>query len=145
MLRFVENPVTIRTEPLRLALAYNRTTVNQIGRASRRIAPVDRSPHRRPGPHLNRSINTTNRITGPTDIEDTVGSELNHALVAHTGAIPHQIRPRRPGGRMEFFWEKRGRWVSLSRVSHPGMDGVQYLTIPLFIIGTARDYRVVLF
>lgn len=144
MLRFVENPVTIRTEPLRLATNHVRETGNQIARAGRRIAPEDRSPFRKPGPHLNRSIRSTVRITSTTHVQADIGSLLDHALVAHEGARPHLIFPRSPGGRLRFFWEKRGRWVSLPRVNHPGMDGVPYLTTPLVLIGTARGFAVVL-
>lgn len=39
------------------------------------------------------------------------------------GAVPHPIYPKRPGGRLVFFWEKKGRWVSLRMVNHPGNIG----------------------
>lgn len=144
-IRFVENPITIRTEPLRFAHRHVRATSNEIARASRRVAPFNESPFRRPGPHLNRSINADTQITGPTRVRGDIGSNLDHALVAHEGARPHPIFPRRPGGTLRFYWARVGRWVNLPSVSHPGMEGVPYLTVPLLIIGTRRGFRVVIF
>lgn len=143
-LRFVPNPVTIRTEPLRLAHAHVRTTCRLIRREGRRRAPINTTGWRRPGPHLFQTINSTTRITGPTGVTGRVGSNLRHALVAHEGARPHLILPRSPGGTLRFFWSRQGRWVRMPMVTHPGMDGVPYLTVPLVVIGTARGYRVVL-
>jgi hypothetical protein len=134
----------MRTEPLKLAFRHTRTTCNQIARAARRIAPENTTGWRRPGPHLNRTITATTRITGPTQIRGDVGSELRHALVAHNGARPHPIFPRSSGGTLRFFWSRKGRWVRLSGVNHPGMDGVPYLTTPLLFIGTARGYKIII-
>lgn len=136
--------MTIRTVPLNLAFQDVRATCNQIARASRRLAPVNRTGWRRPGPHLRRTITATTKITGPTKVRGDVGSELNHALVAHRGAKPHRITPRSPGGTLRFYWTNRGRWVRLSAVNHPGMEGTPYLSVPLATIATARGYRVVL-
>jgi len=36
------------------------------------------------------------------------------------GTSPHVIRPRNPGGRLVFFWDKVGAVVSLKKVNHPG-------------------------
>lgn len=36
------------------------------------------------------------------------------------GTGPHVIRPRNPGGRLVFFWDKAGRVVYLKSVNHPG-------------------------
>lgn len=36
------------------------------------------------------------------------------------GARPHPIYPRRPGGKLVFFWAKAGRVVAFPRVNHPG-------------------------
>jgi hypothetical protein len=143
MARFLENPVQMRQVPLQHAFNHVRGTCRDIQRSARVRAHVDRSPYRKPGPHLNRSINSTVRITSPTKVVGHVGSELNHALVHHEGARPHIIVPR-GGNRLRFFWEKRGRWVSMTRVRHPGHDSNPYLTLPLLIIGTERGFVVVL-
>lgn len=135
----------MRTEPLRLTLPYVRDTCRQIQRVARTQAGFDASPYRkRRGIHLRTSIQQTTRITGPTSITGRVGSELDHALVHHEGARPHTIVPRAGGGRLRFFWEKRGRWVSLPRVSHPGHGPNPYLTLPLLVIGTERDFIVII-
>lgn len=42
------------------------------------------------------------------------------AATTDKGARPHVIRPRRPGGRLVFYWPKVGRTVSLPFVNHPG-------------------------
>lgn len=143
-IRFVPNPVTIRTEPLRLAHNHVRETVRTITREARRQAPFNNTGWRRPGPHLRTTITGSTRITSPTSVVGHVGSELGHALVAHEGARPHPILPRGAGGRLRFFWSRQGRWVSLPRVSHPGMEGEPYLTTPLLVVGTLRGYRVVI-
>jgi hypothetical protein len=36
------------------------------------------------------------------------------------GAMPHIIRPKRPGGMLVFFWAKVGREVEFRSVFHPG-------------------------
>lgn len=136
--------MTIRTEPLRLAHNHVRETTRTIRRESRRLAPFNTTGWRRPGPHLRNTITASTRITSPTSVVGHVGSEVDHALVAHEGARPHPILPRSPGGSLRFFWTRQGKWVKLPSVSHPGMEGTPYLTTPLLVVGTLRGYRVVI-
>lgn len=146
LVRFVEHPVNIRLVPLQHGRQLVQETCRDIEQASRRIAPFNRSPYRRPGPHLK----TTIRSRVPAGIlgrgvTGQVGSELRHALVAHAGARPHTIRPRSPGGRLVFYWPRVGKVVSFPRVSHPGMEGTQYLTIPLLVFGHQRGFLVTIY
>lgn len=53
----------------------------------------------------------------------TVGIDYGavpHARYQLEGSLPHVIRPRKPGGRLVFFWKKLGRMVFLRKVNHPG-------------------------
>jgi hypothetical protein len=55
--------------------------------------------------------------------ELTVQAYVNsprYALPIEHGAKAHWIFPRQAGGRLYFFWEKLGRYVSLPYVWHPG-------------------------
>lgn len=36
------------------------------------------------------------------------------------GQSPHIIKPTTPGGRLNFFWERLGKWVTCKQVNHPG-------------------------
>lgn len=74
-----------------------------------------------------------------------VGSRNNIAYLVHGGAKAHRIVPRRPGGRLKFFWKKVGRWVSMASVNHPGFKGTPYLQRPLVQYGTAARFRVIIF
>lgn len=144
--RFVENPVNMRMVPLQHGRRLVRTTCREVERAARRMAPFNRSPYRQPGPHLRTTIRSRVGVGTPgIGVTGVVGSEVRHALVAHEGARPHMIYPRRPGGRLHFYWARVGRFVNLPSVSHPGMDGVPYLTVPLFFIASARGFRVVIY
>lgn len=49
-------------------------------------------------------------------------------MALHEGARAHKIRPRRPGGRLRFFWARAGRVVYFREVNHPGIGGTPFLT-----------------
>lgn len=49
-----------------------------------------------------------------------VFSDVIQAATTDKGAMPHIIRPRRPGGLLVFNWPKAGGTVFLRRVNHPG-------------------------
>jgi hypothetical protein len=61
------------------------------------------------------------------EVEGRVVAGTDHALFIHGGTSPHIIRPKRPGGKMVFFWAKAGRRVSFSIVHHPGTRPVPFL------------------
>lgn len=53
----------------------------------------------------------------------TVG--VDYAVVPQSkwqleGTLPHEIRPKKPGGVLRFYWARIGKWVTLKRVWHPG-------------------------
>jgi hypothetical protein len=73
----------------------------------------------REGPHIT-----------PTRVSGRVGSRINHARVTERGAPPHFILPRRPGGKLKFYWRKVGKTVYMDFVRHPGMKGKRWLEIP---------------
>lgn len=57
-----------------------------------------------------------------------VGSYDPIALLHHQGTVPHLISPRRPGGKLAFWWPKKNRITVLPRVHHPGTRPNRYLT-----------------
>lgn len=81
----------------------------------------------------------------PLKVLRRVVARRNYSYLVHGGAKPHEIRPRRPNGRLKFFWRKVGKWVSLRSVNHPGFKGVPYLQRPLVQYGTARGFKVIIF
>lgn len=81
----------------------------------------------------------------PLSVRRRVVARRNYAYLVHGGAKPHKIRPRRPGGRLTFFWRKVGKWVNLAAVNHPGFKGIPYLQRPLVEYGTARRFKVIIY
>lgn len=81
----------------------------------------------------------------PLRVIRRVGSRVNYSYLVHGGAKPHLILPRRPDGRLKFYWKRIGRWMSLPSVNHPGFEGVHYLQDPLLEYGTARRFKVIIF
>jgi hypothetical protein len=47
-----------------------------------------------------------------------------YGIIIEKGQKPHEIFAKR--GAMSFYWERLGRQVALSRVSHPGFAGVHF-------------------
>lgn len=41
----------------------------------------------------------------------------------------YPIYPKKPGGALRFFWEKKGQWVTLKSVMHPGSHGQHMMAI----------------
>ena len=74
-----------------------------------------------------------------------VGSDAYYARVAHDGARPHIIRPRRPGGKLRFYWRKVGHTVTFDYVNHPGMEGKRYLSRAVEIAGRRHRFLVFIY
>lgn len=89
-----------------------------------------------------------------TEVVGRVGSNLDYAAAANSGADFHIIKPRFKKY-LSFKWDKGpayiprthgGRYdghVALKFVRHPGMDGNGYLTRTLRVVGRGMGYRVV--
>jgi hypothetical protein len=127
-------------------------TCRLIERDAKVGAPV-RKPGRGepPGGRLRADIHTDLSVKGQV-VSGKVGSNVRHAHVAHGGAKPHTIFPNRKR-MLSFYWSKapvrmvtaRGPHagkVALRKVSHPGMKGVRYLTVPLLFWGHMRGFKV---
>ncbi|WP_239404560.1 hypothetical protein [Frankia sp. Cj3] len=69
-----------------------------------------------------------------------VGSSNPIALLHHEGTRPHAIYPRRPGGRLVFYWDRIGGVAVLPMVHHPGTAPNRYLTdnLHLALLPTPR-------
>ncbi len=82
------------------------------------IHPKSKAPQRVPG-KLKHSINT--RIEGSgTRLIGVVEATAPYARYVHEGTGPHPINPRRPAYALAFWWEKKGDFVVLPSVNHPG-------------------------
>jgi hypothetical protein len=55
------------------------------------------------------------------------GASVSYAAAQDQGGQPHIIRPRKPGGKLKFYWLKVGAVVYFSKVSHPGNPAVHYV------------------
>lgn len=89
--------------------------------------------------NLSRSIHTDIRYRRNTVI-GSVGSPLDHALIVHDGAVPHDIDPVR-AAKLRFYWRRLGHIVYLSHVNHPGQRGKFYLTDPLRVEAIRYGFR----
>lgn len=125
-------------------------TARGVEEGAKRLAPV-RKPNEngRSGGRLRASIGTKMTVKN-TGVTARIGSKLNYAEPAHQGANFHIIRPRRKKF-LSFKWNKAAQYgipltrrgkVQLTKVRHPGMDGVRYLTTPLLVVGKLEGFRV---
>jgi hypothetical protein len=102
--------------------------------------PLGRSFERLAKETVYRQKITANRRTGAliagmhyekkryaTGIAFDAGSNAPYALYVDQGARPHPILPKKPGGRLVFFWPKVGAVVFLRSVKHPGNRAYQFL------------------
>lgn len=55
------------------------------------------------------------------------GGSTDYAAAQDQGGRAHVIRPRKPGGKLRFYWKKVGAVVYFSKVSHPGNPAVHYV------------------
>lgn len=61
-----------------------------------------------------------------------IGTNVDYALPTEFGSKPHRIYPKRPGGMLNFYWEKLGQDVTLPFVRHPGTPEQPFLRPALF-------------
>lgn len=61
------------------------------------------------------------------DLESAVVAVPKHAIFVIKGTRPHTIVPKKPGGKLVFFWAKKGRVVAFPSVRHPGTKANDYL------------------
>lgn len=151
--RLVLDKPKVKMFALETTARFVAKTAALVETAAKNEAPVRKpNENNRPGGRLRASIGS--KLSKRTYvITARVGSRVRYAEVAHEGAKPHIIRPRKKRG-LSFKWKKapswmvtkRGRYagrVFLLRVNHPGMKGTSYLTNPLHRIATPLGYRVI--
>jgi hypothetical protein len=90
------------------------------------------------------SITKTVYVAGST-VHGDVRAHTPYAHIAHDGARPHIIRPRRAGGKLSFYWRKVGHVVNFPYVSHPGMQGKHFLSGPMERVGRRNRFVVFTF
>lgn len=148
--RFKLNKTVTDTYVRNRATLLVAKTADAIESEAKLIAPVRKpNENNRSGGRLRASIGTK-MLVSTYHVRARVGSRVKYAEVAHQGAEPHLIFPRRKQF-LSFKWNKAARYgipltrrgkVQLKRVSHPGMAGSQYLVRPLVLIGRKNGFRV---
>ena len=91
------------------------------------VPPVNRSGINYSTGRLVSEIITSKGHARNGDLEGHVIALPQHALWVHEGTRPHTIRPLSPGGKLRFYWHRKGSWVALARVSHPGQSANPFL------------------
>lgn len=136
-----------------LATQHVAKTCRHIEHDAKVGAPVRKPARGEPaGGTLRASIGTDLKVRGQFRIDGRVGSRLRYAHVVHSGAKRHTIRPKFKR-MLSFYWDKaphemvtqfgpyEGK-VMLRRVTHPGMKGTRYLTVPLRFWGRVMGFKV---
>ena len=91
-----------------------------------------KTPRNRTGINYGKGV-LMNRITDRVEsgvvgeLEGHVVAVPEHAKFVIHGTAPHVIKPRKPGGRLRFFWFKKGRWAVFRHVNHPGTAANDFL------------------
>ena len=57
---------------------------------------------------------------GVSEVEGRVFATTSYVKYVIHGTAPHLIVPKKPGGKLKFFWVKKGKHVALPHVKHPG-------------------------
>jgi hypothetical protein len=65
---------------------------------------------------------------GVSEIEGRVWAMPHYVKFVIHGTAPHLILPKKPGGRLKFFWARKGKFMSLPHVNHPGTMANDFLT-----------------
>jgi hypothetical protein len=89
-------------------------------------------PHNRTGINYGKGVLMTtigHRLDadGVGEIEGLVWAVPKYAKYVINGTRPHMIFPKKPGGRLRFFWWKKARMVAFRHVRHPGTAANDFL------------------
>lgn len=76
---------------------------------------------------LRASIGVADKGRNKQGLWTKIGSKRSYALFIDQGTMPHIIRPKKPGGRLVFYWRWVGHVVSMKSVHHPGTRPYHYL------------------
>jgi len=119
------NAAQIRLVPFRFA----KQKVDRVSKVMRDTA-VARIPKKTGA--TARKAYIKSRASGVDHYTAEIGFRTIVALWLDRGTAPHQ-EPMSGYGRMSFYWEKVGHWVTLYHVNHPGIKGSRFLTDTLYI------------
>lgn len=132
----INRPV-VRADALGMSTKQVRKTAIQVLRAARREAHGPYSTGRLSSSLRLRYTFTQNSVTA------IIYSPLDHAGMAEGGTPRHLIVPRRPGGKLRFYWRKTAMTHFFGRVNHPGYPGKGYLRRSLRYHATRNGFRVI--
>jgi len=87
------------------------------------------------GPYWTGNLAASIKHKGPRvvgkEVVVEIGSSLKYAASVDEGATIHEISAKKPGGRLVFFWHKKGKWMKVPYVIHPGQKGKGFLRKPM--------------
>lgn len=120
MARWEPNRAAIQAEALRGGLRLVSPAVRGTTNLAKARVPRD----------TGRTANSIgSKITEYSNsVRGEVGTRAKTGLWLHRGTPAHVIRPKRPGGKLRFYWDRVGTVVYFDKVNHPGIGGTPYLT-----------------
>jgi hypothetical protein len=74
-----------------------------------------------------RTIGSNLDADGVGEIEGHVFAKPDYVTFIIHGTAPHIIRPHKHGGKLRFFWVRKGKFVALPYVNHPGTIANDFL------------------
>jgi len=133
------NRIDLRNLSIRRATALIEKVTNQVWIEAKLDSRGPYSTGRTAASITKRVYVVNDRVHGD------VRANTPYSHIAHDGAQPHIIRPRRPGGTLTFYWRKVGHVVNFPYVSHPGMRGKHFLSGPMERVGRRNRFIVFTF
>lgn len=135
--KIVVNRPVVRADAMGMSTKQVRKTAIPILRAAQREAHGPYSTGRLSSSLRLRYTYTRDSVTA------VIYSPLDHAGMAEGGTRRHPIMPRRPGGKLRFYWRKTAMIHYFAHVDHPGYPGKGYLRRPLRYYATRNGFRVI--
>lgn len=93
--------------------------------------------------NLARSIYKSGPRVEGLKVTARIGSNASYARYVERGTRHHEIIPRGvPHQMLHFFWLRRGKFVRLRHVNHPGMAGKHFLLRSLIVTATRYNLKI---
>jgi hypothetical protein len=73
---------------------------------------------------------------GIDEVEGHIFVKPAYARYVIHGTAPHIIKPKKPGGMLRFYWVRKGKYMVLPHVNHPGTAANDFMNR-----GLTRGFR----